>query len=390
MGIGFISTNIMLPILDFFYGIVPSYGFAIIALTLVIRFAVYPLSAKSIRSMRRTRIASPVMQKRVKEVQARYKDDPAQLQKEMGAIYKEYGNPLSGCLPLLLQLPILWALFSTLRGSPFADITYSVDLQIVPQEQIALIHPQPFETKPQNFYVEAGTHYPLVARLPEGKQLGVGQQEQLVLQTPEGKTLADLNAAYPDRDLQPNWTVTKGQEKVSIAEDGTITALAAGDVTLQVKVPGIAADEGFLFIDALGRVGATDENGQIHWDIVGMVLFFGVSTYLSQQLTGAGQATPGGDASAQQQQAVSKITPILLTGMFLFFPLPAGVLMYMVVANIFQTAQTFILMREPLPENLQKLVEEQEKVEALEQSREALPFEHKRAKAKKKKEKTTG
>jgi YidC/Oxa1 family membrane protein insertase len=58
--------------------------------------------------------------------------------------------------------------------------------------------------------------------------------------------------------------------------------------------------------------------------------------------------------------------------MFLFFPLPAGVLMYMVIANIFQTLQTYILSREPLPENLQKLVEAEEKKE---DGRAALPFE---------------
>ena len=55
-GIGFISKNIMLPILDFFYGIVPSYGFAIVALTLVIRLGLYPLSAGQIRNMRKTKI----------------------------------------------------------------------------------------------------------------------------------------------------------------------------------------------------------------------------------------------------------------------------------------------------------------------------------------------
>ncbi len=386
-GIGFLSTNIMLPILDFFHGIVSSYGFAIIALTLVIRFAVYPLSAKSIRSMRRTRIAQPVMQKRVKEVQERYKEDPAQLQKEMGAIYKEYGNPLGGCLPLIVQLPILWALFSTLRGSPFANITYSVDVQILPKEQIQLVQQQPFETKTQNFYAEAGEHYPLAALLPDGKQIGVGQQEQILFKTPDGQTLSKLDAAYPDQDLHPTWTVTKGETNVSVAEDGTITAIAPGDATIQATLPGIAANEGFLFVNALGRVGATGEDGAIHWDIVAMVLFFGVSTYLSQQLTGA-QKGAGGDANAQQQQAIGRITPILLTGMFLFFPLPAGVLMYMVVANIFQTAQTFILMREPLPENLQKLVEQQEKAEKRQEGREELPFERKRAN--KKKEKTSG
>lgn len=117
-GIGFLSNNVMLPILDFFYGIVPSYGLAIVALTLVIRFALYPLSAKSIRSMRRMRVAQPEMQKRVKEVQERYKDDPEKQRQEMSSVYQEFGNPLSGCFPVLLQMPILFALFATLRGSP--------------------------------------------------------------------------------------------------------------------------------------------------------------------------------------------------------------------------------------------------------------------------------
>jgi YidC/Oxa1 family membrane protein insertase len=98
-GIGFITNNIMLPILDFFYGIVPSYGLAIVALTLVIRFSLYPLNAGSIRNMRRMKVAQPAMQKRVKEVQERYKDDAAKLQEEMGKVYKDFGNPLAGLFP---------------------------------------------------------------------------------------------------------------------------------------------------------------------------------------------------------------------------------------------------------------------------------------------------
>ena len=63
-GISFISNNILLPILDFFYGIVPSYGFAIIALTLVVRFAVFPLRAGQIRNMRKMRFTQPLMKER--------------------------------------------------------------------------------------------------------------------------------------------------------------------------------------------------------------------------------------------------------------------------------------------------------------------------------------
>ena len=382
-GIGFISNNIMLPILDFFYGIVPSYGLAIIALTLVIRFAVFPLSAGQIRNMRKMRIVQPVMKVKQDEIRQRYQNDPAKQQEEMAKLMQELGNPLAGCFPLLLQMPILFALFATLRGSPFTDIAYTVDVQILPKEQIELIQPQPFVTKAQNIYIDDGVHQKIEALLPTGNKLVVGQNTKVELQTPEGKPFSNLLQEDSTKTLVPQWEVTKGSERIKIAKDGTIKALEPGEATIQVKIPGLAADKGFLFIKALGQVGVTDENGNINFDILAMVLFFGISIYINQQLTGS-QGSPGSSGgNADQQQAVNKITPILFSGMFLFFPLPAGVLMYIVVANLFQMGQTWFLMQEPLPDNLQKILEEQEKKE---KSRETLPFERKRSK---KKEKTS-
>lgn len=377
-GVGFLSNNVMLPILDLFFGIVPSYGLAIVALTLVIRFALYPLSAGSIRSMRRMRVAQPLMQKRVKEVQDRYKDNPAKQQEEMSKIYKEYGNPLSGCLPVVLQMPVLFALFATLRGSPFSNVNYSVNLEIFPSEQIERIQPQSFATSPHNIYVSGGVHAPVAALLPSGNKLVVGDKTKIEFQTVEGKPLQQFMAEYPDTEIQPTWQVMKGQERVNISEDGTIEALQPGDVTIQGTIPGLAAKQGFLFIKALGRVGATAEDGTIHWDIVGMVLFFGISLYVNQILSGQGQQS----TDNSQQATVNKLTPVIFSGMFLFFPLPAGVLMYMVIANMFQTAQTFFLSREPLPENLQKILDAQEKEAAKEEGRKSLPFEPGRPKKK--------
>ena len=371
-GVGFLSNNVMLPILDFFYGIVPSYGLAIVALTLVIRFALYPLSAGSIRNMRRMRVANPEMQKRVKEVQTRYKDNPAKQQEEMSKVYKEFGNPLAGCLPVLVQMPVLFALFATLRGSPFTDINYTVDVEIFPKEQIERIQPQVFATKPQNIYVADGDRSQLTAILPAGNRLVVGEQTKVEFQTLEGQTLSDLTSDFSDTPLVPKWTVTKGEGRLQVNSDGTLEALQPGQATLQGTIPGLAANKGFLFIQALGRVGATDEDGTIHWDIVGMVLFFGLSLYVNQLLTGS-----QGTSQNPQQETITKITPVLFSGMFLFFPLPAGVLMYMVIANIFQTVQTFILSKEPLPENLQKIADAQAREAKLADGdgRNTLPFE---------------
>ena len=376
-GVGFLSNNVMLPILDFFYGIVPSYGLAIVALTLVIRFALFPLNAGSIRNMRRMRITQPLMKKRQEEIQKLYKDDPAKQQEEMSKLFKEFGNPLAGCFPVLLQMPVLFALFATLRGSPFSDVNYPVTLQILPREQMELIQPQAFVTKPQNIYIADGVHAPVAAILPGGNRLVVGEKTKVDFQTVEGEPLKKLLAEYPKTEILPKWQITNGAEHVRLQDDGTIEAIEPGEVTLQGTLPGLAANKGFLFIDALGRVGAYEPDGTIHWDVVGMILCFGISLYINQLLSGQNSSD-----APPQQATINKITPILFSGMFLFFPLPAGVLMYMLIANIFQTVQTFILMREPLPEDIQKMVDAQEKQVKAEENRQALPFEPKRSKKK--------
>ncbi|MGI2905319.1 membrane protein insertase YidC [Tolypothrix sp. VBCCA 56010] len=375
-GIGFLSNNVMLPIIDLFYGIVPSYGLAIVALTLIVRFALYPLSAGSIRNMRKMRIVQPLMQKRMAEIKERFKDDPQKQQEEMMNVQKEFGNPLAGCFPLLVQMPVLLALFATLRGSPFAGANYNVNLQILPADQIERIQPQAFATPPQNIYVADGEHVKVTAILPAGNKLAVGEHTKIQYQTLEGKPFEAVTAEHPQTKLVPEWKITKGEDRIKIDAEGNVEALQPGDVTIQGTIPGLAADKGFLFIDALGRVGATDPDGTVHWDIVAMIVFFGISLYVSQMLSG--QNSSGGNP---QQDTVNKITPVIFSGMFLFFPLPAGVLMYMVIGNIFQTLQTYILSREPLPEELQKIVESEKKQEET-AGQKALPFEPKSSKKK--------
>ncbi|MGB3653975.1 MAG: membrane protein insertase YidC [Rivularia sp. (in: cyanobacteria)] len=377
-GIGFLSNNVMLPIIDLFYSIVPSYGLAIIALTLIIRFSLYPLSAGSIRNMRKMKIVQPMMQKRMAEVKEKYKDDPQKQQEEMMNAQKEFGNPLAGCAPLILQMPVLLALFATLRGSPFATANYNVNLQILPSEQIERIQPAAFATKPSSIYVDEGERLKVAAILPGGNKLAVGEHTKLQYQTVDGKPFEEILEQHPKNKnkLLPQWKITKGAERVSVDSEGNIEALQPGDVTIQGNIPGLAADTGFLFIQALGRVGAFDDDGTVRWDIVSMIGLFGVSLYVSQLLSG--QTKTGGNP---QQDTVNKITPVLFSGMFLFFPLPAGVLMYMVIGNIFQTVQTYILSREPLSEELQKALEAQEK-EAMSADEKALPFEPKSNKKK--------
>lgn len=378
-GIGFLSNNIMLPILDFFYGIVPSYGLAIVALTLVIRLGLYPLNAGSIRNMRRMKVTQPLMKKRQAEIEKLYKDDPVKKQEEMANLMKEF-NPLAGCLPLLLQMPILFALFATLRGSPFANINYSVNVEVLPQDKIERVQPKEFTTSPKNIYVDDGVHFPIVASMPGGNNLAVGEKQKIEFKSVRGTSLNSLLEEYSQKNIQQTWKITKGEDKITIDEEGNIVGLEQGSATVEGTISGIAAEKGFLFIEALGRVGAFDEDGTVRWDILIMVIGFGISIYASQTISGK---APGSNSNPNQD-SINKITPFLFSGIFLFTPLPAGVLLYMLVANIVQTIQAYILSKEPLPENIQKIVDEEEaKAEkAKGKGRESLPFERGRSKKK--------
>ncbi len=351
--IGYISDNLLLPILDFFYGLVPSYGLAIVALTVVIRLALFPLSAGSIRSARRMRIAQPVMQQRQAEIKAKYANNPQKQQEELGGLMKEFGSPLSGCLPLLVQMPILFALFATLRGSPFADVPYPINLKVLPAEEIAAVEVKPFNSASHSIFITETDHVPVIASLEGGTKLGVGDTTQVQLHSKDGASFTSLLSGLEHGDsFTPDWEVTKGENVVEVDDQGRIKALAPGDATVEARIPGLAARSGFLFIKALGQVGFYTD-GTVNWDIAILVGAFGATLFASQLLSGMGMPPN------PQQATANKITPVMITAMFLFFPLPAGVLLYMVVANVFQGLQTFLLTREALPDNLQAILDKQ-------------------------------
>ncbi len=109
--IGAIADLLKYP-LDFFFSIVRNYGIAIILLTILIKVIVFPLTRKSYESMSRLQELNPKMT----ELRAKYKDNPKKLNMEMAELYRREGvNPLGGCLPQLLQLPIMFALYILLQ-----------------------------------------------------------------------------------------------------------------------------------------------------------------------------------------------------------------------------------------------------------------------------------
>ncbi|HLE38096.1 MAG TPA: membrane protein insertase YidC [Acidimicrobiia bacterium] len=99
--------------LTFFYELVPNFGVAIILLTVAIGLVLFPLTLKQTRSMK----AMQEIQPEIKRIQKEFKTDKPAQQQAMMALYKERGvNPAAGCLPLVLQMPVWFALFSVLRS----------------------------------------------------------------------------------------------------------------------------------------------------------------------------------------------------------------------------------------------------------------------------------
>lgn len=109
-------TREMIAFLQLVHGWTGSWGYAILALTLLVRVLVFPLSMKQFASMRDMQRIQPKM----KELQAKYKDKPQEMNQELMKLYQDHKvNPFGGCLPLLVQMPFLIALYSALIGDEF-------------------------------------------------------------------------------------------------------------------------------------------------------------------------------------------------------------------------------------------------------------------------------
>jgi YidC/Oxa1 family membrane protein insertase len=117
------ASKPLFALLSWLHGIFGNWGWSIIALTLIIRMVLYPLTYKGMVSMQKIKEISP----KIKEIQAKYKGDPQRMNAAVMDMYKKHGaNPLGGCLPMLLQIPVFFAIYRVLlnavelQGAPWA------------------------------------------------------------------------------------------------------------------------------------------------------------------------------------------------------------------------------------------------------------------------------
>ncbi|MCX6132469.1 MAG: membrane protein insertase YidC [Ignavibacteriales bacterium] len=109
-----ISEYVLLPLMSFIHYVVPNWGLVIVVFSIIIKIVLHPLTRSSMRSMKKMQALQPLMT----EIKEKYKDDPQKMNQQVLNLYKEYGvNPAGGCLPVLLQFPILIALYNVFRAT---------------------------------------------------------------------------------------------------------------------------------------------------------------------------------------------------------------------------------------------------------------------------------
>lgn len=165
-----------------FYNLTHSYGVAIILLTIAVRIVIMPLYHGQLKYMRKMQ----EMQPEIKRIQAKHKGDSQRINQEMMDLYKRVGtNPLSGCIPMIVQLPVLWALYSGLLHFPYHGSRSFLWLP-------SLSHADPLYILP--VLVAASTFWQTKVTMPAG---GVDRSQQMITYIMMPALLFFISMRYP-------------------------------------------------------------------------------------------------------------------------------------------------------------------------------------------------
>jgi YidC/Oxa1 family membrane protein insertase len=160
--------------------------------------------------------------------------------------------------------------------------------------------------------------------------------------------LRALEGNLPE-NFAPEWTVLEDPNGSSIDQNGKAVFKHAGEITVDAMIPGVAKNQPFLFMSSIGKIAKGMELLRPqNFDVLSLILLFGVTMYLSQKFMVS--TTPTDPEQAAVQKQTQQIMPFTITGMFFFMPLPAGVYLYMVFSNVVQTLQTWLIMSSPSPD----------------------------------------
>jgi len=323
-----------------------SYGLAIVLVTVVIRLALWPLSVSQQRSMLKTQQLAP----KLKEIQDRYKSNPEMMQRKIAEFYKEHSfNPFAGCFPLLIQMPVFIMLYSALISPQFIELAGKSSFLFIkrldaPMRSHAGIHGDKIYGVESHDTFSAPKQ--IIVYLKDNKK------QEIELKDPRRaiKVQGDIVAGKPI-DLKIN---TTDEIKMPFEELDQIQKAEIHVINNSTKETEdiVFNKRGDLLVASVDTVKAKT---QTNYDVLVLIILFGITMYFSQKaMTLTNKNKPVDPAQQAMQDSMGKIMPFMITGMFFFMPLPAGVLLYMVVSNVIQVIQTVVINKQLEAENPKK------------------------------------
>lgn len=327
--------------------IVGGYGVGIILLTIIIRALMWPLGVSQQRSMRTMQLLQP----RMKAIQERYKSNPQVMQQKMMEFYKEHKfNPMAGCFPLLIQMPIFILLYSTLMSPQFIqmagdsqflfinrlDATLKTTAGTSKDGELGVSKYDTFMTgKTAKVYLQ-GIEEPLLNVKIEKPTKAVEVQGELVPgETVDFKiSLDNLNLKFSQLDQ-----IEKAEIDVMDVQskETEVITFERKDGILVASVPTVAVES------------------SLHWDVMALIILFALTMVMSQKaMMAMNKNTQQDPAQLAMQKSMNTFMPIMLTLTFVIIPIPAGVLLYLISSNCFQVLQTVIINKQLEAEDAEK------------------------------------
>lgn len=331
-------TTLTIKFLQLLAHFVGNYGFAIIVLTVLVRLAMWPLNVSQQRSMKMMQNLQP----KIKAIQDRYKSNPQMMQQKLMEFYKEHKfNPMGGCLPLLIQLPIFILLYSALMSPQFIQIAGDTSFGFLSRLDTTL-------------RASAGRSYDGQFGVSQGDTFTAGKFAKVYLPT---EILENVKIKNPAKAVEIQGSFKPG-ESVDFKIDLDYLDLKFAQLNEIEKAEVAITDmsnkeiENVTFTKQGNILGAsvptTATERAFHWDVFLLIALFAITMFASQKVMMAANKSKGASDPTQEaiQKSMGTFMPIMIIGTFVIIPIPAGVLLYLVTSNIIQIVQTVIVNKQ--------------------------------------------
>ncbi|HNW26035.1 MAG TPA: YidC/Oxa1 family membrane protein insertase [Candidatus Gastranaerophilaceae bacterium] len=317
--------------------IVGNYGIGIILLTIVVRLFMWPLSVSQQRSMKTMQTLQP----KLKAIQDRYKSDPQTMQRKMMEFYKEHQfNPMSGCFPLLLQMPIFILLYSALMSPQFIQIAGDTQFLFIKRLDATL-------------KTSAGVSFDGTMNVSKYDTFYLGKTAKVYLPK---ETIENVKIEKPNKALEVQGEINPGQPidfKVSLdsldLKFSQLDQIQKAELTItnaqnrESEKVEFARKNGLLIYSMPTK----EVKSSLHYDVLLLIVLFGLTMVATQKIMMASAGSQNQDPTQQAiQKSMGAFMPIMIMATFVFIPIPAGVLLYLISSNVIQVIQTVVINKQ--------------------------------------------